>query len=463
MPLDSADEPLLLGLDVGTSRIKALVLDRQGGEVASVSATTPFSAPSDFTEMPVPALHAAVAEVLGHLADVLERVEAVAIAGLAESGAALDVRGRPLAPVIAWHDPRGAEVVDRLHERFGDQLDLAIGQRLRTVSSVAKLGWLIDHGIGGIDAWLGVPELLVHRFSGEYATDHSLAARTGCYDVGESRWMDEVASAAGFASSVLPRVEPAGTLLGRVSAEGSAWSGIRSGVPVALAGHDHLAGIVGCGAGSPDLVNSVGTAETVVGRSETLPDVARALDLRAAVTLQPDGRGWAVLASAARAGRVLGEAARLLGRPPEELDELAAGGTAPFDAGELLAGLQRGDDVPVPPAEPGAVWLGLLQALSQRTMGAVSRVVELLGPAPRLVVFGGGAASAPWLSAKAAAVELDLWRSTAREAPARGAALTAGAAAGWWPSPRTGPAPGLEPVKSDGRRTPAPPRPGPGG
>ena len=442
---------------MGTTHTKAVLVDDRGAEVAWAVRRTPFRRTSAGVEADVDSVLATVAQTVADLGAETRRVASVGIAGLAESGAPVDRAGVPLAPVIAWHDPRGSEAVATLEERFGAELSLAIGQELRTVSSVAKLGWLASNGVDGLRWWLGVPELCLHHLTGQRATDFSLAARTGAYDVGRRRPMPEVPAALGLPDDVFVEPSPAGTVMGTVSARGAVAAGLPPGVPVTVAGHDHLAGATGCGAVDVDLVNSVGTAETVVGRPSGLPDVRRALDRRVAVTVRPQGEGWAVLASGARAGLVLDVAARALGRPPAELDALAEGaGAVDMTAWvEAVAEAVRASTIPdepaagagdIPDGPPGAVWNGVVQALAQRTWDAARRVQEVTGPAPRLVVFGGGSRSRPWLRAKAEAGELEVVRSTAVEAVARGAAVFAGVAAGWWGSADTAPRPEVEAV-----------------
>ncbi|MFP5376456.1 MAG: FGGY family carbohydrate kinase [Acidimicrobiia bacterium] len=448
--------PRLLGIDVGTTRTKAVLVDPAGAEAASAARPTPFEAGPAGVEAPVEALLATVRAVVGDLGDGVAGVAGVGVAGLAESGAPLDDAERPLAPVIAWHDPRGAEVVAVLGERFGDGLARRIGQRLRPVSSVAKLGWQAAAGVGPVRWWLGVPELCLHRLTGARATDFSLAARTGAYDVGRRAPLAEVPAALGLPADVFPQPRPAGTAMGTTSAVGAAWLGVAAGVPVTVAGHDHLAGAVGAGAGPADLVNSVGTAETVVGASDLLPDVGSALDLGVAVSVRPDGAGWAAVASAARAGLVIAAAARALGRPPADLDALADGAAATVDATawvEALAGTARGrgggrpGPAPAPPAgAPGAVWSGVLHALAARTWEAARRAEAVCGRPARMVVVGGGSRSRPWLRAKAAQSDVAVVRSTVGEAAARGAAVHAGVAAGWWQCAAAAPAPPVEPV-----------------
>ena len=431
---------LLLGLDVGTSRTKATLVDVEGREVASAATRTPFVTEGGRAEMEVADLRNCLGNVLGKLGGARHRVAGVGLAGMAESGAPLDASRRALAPVIAWHDTRGEEAVSTLESCFPG-LAHRIGQPVRSVLTAAKLGWLVGSGVGGVDRWLGVPELVLHALTGAEVTDFSLAARTGCFDVGERTWIPEVGAALGFRVEVFPPIEPAGSDMGRVSAEGAAWSEIPEGVPVTVAGHDHLAGMAGAGIAGGQAGNSVGTAETLVAVCPSIPDAAAALDLRVAVTVHPCGREWVVLVSAARAGLVLEAAASGLGRSLPELDRLAESGRPAEVDDDLLDALASGRRASLPEASPGAVWAGVLEALAARTADAYQRLARVAGPRQRLVVFGGGSTSMAWLRAKAELVPVPLWRATVADAVPRGAALYAGVAAGWWPSTEDAPQP----------------------
>jgi xylulokinase len=404
---------VLLGLDIGTSRTKAVLLDAGGVEAGAATVATPFVTTDGRVEMPVDALLDCLRAVFVELAERRRQVVAVGVAGIAESGAPLDEAGQPLAPVIAWHDERGAEAVALLEREFGPDLALRIGQPPNTKMTVAKLGWLVANGgMQGMHRWLGVPELALRAMTGVDATEHSLAARTGCYDVVDHRWMPDVAGALGFSTEAFAPVHAAGSVMGRVSAGGAAWCGLPEGLPVTIAGHDHLAGMAGAGAGPDDVANSVGTAETVAGRTAAAPDMAAAVAARAAVSIYPGGTEWAVMVSAARAGPVVDAAAADLGRSPAELDALALAG----DAGA------------------GRAWQRVLDDLTARTVDAYPRLTGVLGTRRRVVVFGGGSVSEPWLRAKAAALPVPVVRSTVTSAVARGAAVHAGVAVGWWAS-----------------------------
>lgn len=436
---------VLLGLDIGTTHCKALLLDRSGAEVAMVSASTPFASEGGRIEMAVDHLLGGVAGLVAGLGPARDGVAGVGIAGMAECGAPLDAHGHPLAPVISWHDPRGEDVVADLAAALGDSLALRTGQRLRPVSSVAKLGWLVRHGTGPVQHWLGVPELCLWALTGVQATEHSLASRTGCYDILERRWLDEVCQAAGFSAACLPVVSPAGTPMGAVTGGAARAWGLPAGIPVTLAGHDHLSGAVGAGAGAGDLVNSVGTAETVLGQVPDAPDLAVALAQRTPVSLSPGGRAWVVLGGAARAGVILTAAAAQLGRSFADLDDLAARAGGAPDLRDILPDLQSGRPTRLPADSPGRIWLGLLRALSERTAETAARVA-VLALGERMLVIGGGSASDPWLAEKARAVPLPIAVPVVGQAAARGAAVQAGVAARWWTSALSAPAPPARPV-----------------
>ena len=222
--------------------------------------------------------------------------------------------------------------------------------------------------------------------------------------------------------------------MGRVTAEASAWSGLPAGVPVTVAGHDHLVGFVGSGAGADDLVDSVGTAETVVGRSAALPDIEAALAAGVAVGLFPGGDGWAALASAARSGPGGGRGRRRPRPDARRARRLAAAGAMVLDAPGLVDSLRRREPPALPAGDAADVWATLLDALAAETAAAVARVTGVLGPRRRLVVFGGGSVSDPLLAAKRRHVPIPVERSPVTDAVAKGAAHFAAVAAGLHPN-----------------------------
>ncbi len=407
-----------------------MLVDGDGTVRAAVSKPTPFTPRlGGGVDMEASDLEGVLRVLIGELGEARSGVAGVGVAGMAESGVPL-AEGHPLGPILAWFDGRGEETASELVAALGPGLALRIGQRVRSVSSVAKLGWLLADGMPLPQRWLGVPETVLYLLTDAEATEHSLAARTGAYDVAAGSWISEVADVLGVSPDIFPAVATAGEPMGEVSAQAAAWYGLPAGVPVTIAGHDHLAAAEGVGADDDDILNSVGTAETLLRRTSVLPDLERSLELGLAVTVRPGGRGWVVLASARRSGQVLEGLAAEHALTPAELDGLAA---------EVMAGSGS--------TAAGRAWAEALGDLAERSAGGVERVTELTGPASRLLVYGGGSRSQPWLALKARALHpLPVLRVVTSDAVARGAALAAGVAAGWWPSPAAAPPAPLEPV-----------------
>ena len=137
--------------------------------------------------------------------------------------------GRPWRPIIAWHDRRGEAVAERLTRRLRgrprsvDRPAAALRGDGGQARVAGRAGLAADAPAGW--RWLGVPELVLRALTGAEATEWSLAARTGCFDVGSTGVAARGGGGRGFDVGVFPPVMAAGEVMGRVTAQASAWSG----------------------------------------------------------------------------------------------------------------------------------------------------------------------------------------------------------------------------------------------
>jgi sugar (pentulose or hexulose) kinase len=185
MRRESAVAPLVAGIDLGSTSLKMLVTDEAGAEVGRARVPTPWRAgPGGCTEITAEALLAAVRSLLDTTARVTAApIEAIAIAGMAETGMVVDERGEAVVPGMAWFDPRGAEQAAAfpadVRAEFAGRTGLPLGAQV----SVAKLAWLRDHGVRlkGL-RWLNVPEFVAAALGGRTALERSLTSRTGLLD-----------------------------------------------------------------------------------------------------------------------------------------------------------------------------------------------------------------------------------------------------------------------------------------
>lgn len=443
----------LLGIDVGTTRVKALVIDHDGRVVGTGVAETAFETVGRNVEMSVDSLRAAI-----RAAFIATDTDPKAIAGIGfdsmgETGAPFDGSGRIVGPLIAWHDPRGEKVVHRLDKLFGQGLPARAGQATRVQSSIAKIGWFIQHGVE-VRRWLGVSELGLWMLTGVEATERSLACRTGAFDIRSRTFIPEVIEATGAPAGIFADVLPAGAAHGVTTREGAAWLGVRAGVPVTVAGHDHMVGAVGVGILDSDLLDSIGTAETLVRYVPASIDISKAVAIRADVSIDPSSDRLALMAGDLRPGRIIEAARQALGEASfEELETLSTVPAASSDGGAregqvFLEQLRSQEATRAPEGPIGVRWRGLIEAMAAY-MWHIAEDFDLLAPSPsRIVLIGGGARSDTWARAKLRLAGLPVVRSRV-EAAAYGSALFAGVAAGAWRSVSEAPRHRLEEVLAE--------------
>src|SRR5689334_17604033 len=208
-PRSDMDATLFVGLDVGTTTSKAVVLTQDGNSVASGRATTPWTVTATGAELDATALlEAATSAVAEALADCPPGpIGGLGVASLAESGVLLDRHGRPVAPVIAWHDTRDHAELTSLRDAIGaQQFSATTGLPLRQQWSLTKHRWLSDNVPSARDAVrrLNVAEWIVRGLGGDEATEQSLASRTGWLRLADRTWWADTLDWSGAHQSFMP-------------------------------------------------------------------------------------------------------------------------------------------------------------------------------------------------------------------------------------------------------------------
>jgi sugar (pentulose or hexulose) kinase len=429
---------LLLGIDVGTSACKAAVVDLAGAERAHGQAPTPWRRDATGVEVdPDALLDAALAAARAAIANGPGgRIAGIGVTSMAETGVLLDGGGRPLAPAIAWHDPRGGAEARALADEIGRRRFVrTTGLAVVELCTAPKLRWMREQRpeTRAARRWLNVAEWVVRGLGGDEATELSLASRTGLLDLAAQAPFADALAWAGFPDDLLPEPVLAGTPAGTA---GDALPGAR-GAALTIAGHDHLAAGVGVGVVAPgDVLDSCGTAEAV------LRVVAPPLDADAierVVALGPSV-GWHVadarhaILAGLWSGLAYTEVLDALGTGAEDRPELDAGAlaTAPGDAPALDLDFRSLERRPVRLPDgvaPERIWRATLDAGAGALDGQLEQIEAVAGPRRRLVVTGGWARDEAVLATKRERVG-PLEAPPVVEAGCRGAALLAGVAAG---------------------------------
>ncbi|WP_295149030.1 FGGY family carbohydrate kinase [Saccharopolyspora sp.] len=257
---------LVAGVDLGSTGIKMLVVDEDGTELVLEEIPTPWRpGPGGTADLPAERLVTALHRLVRGAADRLtgRRIEAIAIAGMGESGVLLDAAGRAAAPAFAWFDPRGAEQVRALPEPIRAEFAGRTGLPLGAQTSAAKLAHLRDGGLRPHGhRWLNLPEFAATVLGGRPSLEASLTSRTGLLDQDTGEPWDAMLAELGASRELLLPIEPAGTDLGAVA---DRFPAAVAGARITVAGHDHLVAAEAGGAIRPDQYHvSMGTAEVLL-------------------------------------------------------------------------------------------------------------------------------------------------------------------------------------------------------
>ena len=267
-----ADQPLLAGIDIGTTNIKAVIFEPTGSVVAGASVSTPIHYPQpgwayyDPTE-----LWQAAATVLRQATDQIAdtgRIVSVAVASAGEAAVPLDAQGRPTYDAIAWFDQRTQPQTEWLAHAIGqDRLFEISGLSLQPIFGLCKLLWIKENqpeAFARTVRWLNLADYIAYKLCGVPATDYSLASRTLVLDLQKLQWHEPLIREVGLRPDLFAPLCPSGAVLGHITPAAAQETGLPTTVQVAAGGHDHVCGALAVGVTQPGLMlNSMGTAEAI--------------------------------------------------------------------------------------------------------------------------------------------------------------------------------------------------------
>jgi xylulokinase len=262
--------PVVVAYDVGTSGVKAVVVDGSGTVLAShVEAYGLLTPRPGWVEQDVDQMAASLGvasrAVLGSPGIDPAAVAAVGVTAQMFSVVPVDRERRPLRPMLSWLDQRADAVAAELQRRAGpDEGHGVFGAVLTGKDIVPKIAWLQANEPDGRTAtYLDCKEAIVARLTGSTAIDAcgASAFRLTGSGSGPIAWDAAACELAGVPVEQLPPIAPATSVVGGVTAEAAALTGLRAGTPVVVGAGDVPAGQIGAGAGAHgDAHLSLGTA-----------------------------------------------------------------------------------------------------------------------------------------------------------------------------------------------------------
>jgi xylulokinase len=437
---------LVLGLDLGTQSLKAVVCDAAITVLGqhAVGYATQYPHPDRAEQDPrawEAALGPAIAGALAQAGVAPAAIAAIAIAGQLDGCVAVDAHGRPLHPALIWQDRRA--VVEAA--RADAQLVFALTGQVADAGHMApKLAWL-RRACPGVARFHQPVSYLVERLTGVAAIDPALASTTMLLELATARWAPVLLDAFEVTAGELPTVRPACEVAGVLTAEGARLTGLPVGTRVAVGTGDDFAAPLGAGIVAPGpILCAIGTAE-VVGAVATTAVLDPTPEPMVETHAYPTGAffienpGW-------MSGGAVRWAVRMLGLSGDaELDALAAG-APPGAGGVTFVPALAGAMTPVWRPHARGTLHGLaaghdrahlaravLEGLAFAARDVVVRLAALGLPAREVLLLGGGAQSRVWAQIRADVLGLPHHVAARTDATPIGAAMIAAVAAGWAP------------------------------
>jgi sugar (pentulose or hexulose) kinase len=257
-------QEILIGVDIGTSRLKAVATDLNLQVLSEYAEPTPWKHEKNFSEIDMLLLAKTVIGVASKAAELAGgKVIAIGFTGFSETGVLMDAAGKPLSPGLAWHDPRG--ITEPIIKELGDfEFRARTGALLNEIVTISKTLWLNQNYPESKKAkhFLSAPEWVAYCLGAEPVNELSLVSRTGFFDVEARQPWDEAIALVGGGSDFLAKLVVAGEPIGVVNNQ--APENLRGAV-ITIAGHDHFTAAYYCGAiNEGSLFDSMGTAEALL-------------------------------------------------------------------------------------------------------------------------------------------------------------------------------------------------------
>ncbi|WP_245559161.1 FGGY-family carbohydrate kinase [Microbacterium indicum] len=237
---------VLIGVDLGTTGVKVVLVDSDQGVIASASRANTLSSPApgwaeaDPEQWRTNAL-SAIAEVVALTPG--RRIEAIATTGMVPAVVLVGSDGEPLRPAMLQNDARAGEEVARLTAALSDADPLSATGSVTTQQSVApKLAWVARHEP---HVWrrtyavLGSYDWLLTALGAIPHVEVNWAVESGLFDLDRSPFAPAVAAVAGAGDRLAP-VKPSGAVVGELRADIAAGVGLPAGIPLVVGGADHV-------------------------------------------------------------------------------------------------------------------------------------------------------------------------------------------------------------------------------
>jgi xylulokinase len=440
-----------LGIDLGTSSVKTIVLREDGIPLGITSSDYPISIPSvGYAEQDPSSWWAATVDAVRRaLADADARpadIAAIGFSGQMHGLVPLDDRGSIVRPAIIWCDQRSADQVDAAYRVLDRQ---AMGRvtlnALHPGFLLASLLWMKQCEAGNFERIAKVllpKDYLRFRMSGSIGTDVTDASSTLAFDTPERRWSPWIIDGLGLPMSLFPECSAPSDVVGGLTASAAAELGLREGIPIVAGGSDQPMQAVGNGVTTPGILSlTTGSGGQLFSVTDN-PLFNPALNTHTFCNVVPGT--WYVMAATLSAGLSLSWFQDKIAKE-RDIDLMAADANAvpPGSDGAFFLPYLAGERTPHSDPAARAMFYGLTlkhtrahmtRAIMEGVAYSYRDCLDVLGGlgirTDRILASGGGARNRQWLQIQSDVLGREIRMTNATEQAATGAALVAGVGIG---------------------------------
>lgn len=451
---------LLLGIDVGTTGTKAVVIEEHGEVIAKAFAAYPLYTPRPgWAEQNVENWWGAVLTVIQDILNTegiaAHKIKALALSGQMHGSVFLDQENSVIRPPILWCDTRTTEQCCIIDRQIGVQrLCSLVGNAAFEGFTAPKVLWLKEHepeNYEKVRTVLLPKDYINFKLTGVLATEVSDAAGTLFFDISERRWSDDLLQLLSIDRSILPEVLESTDTIGNLTAQAAKATGLTEKTLVIAGGADNACGAVGIGIIQEGLIlSSIGSSGVLLAHANSVkPDPKGRVHLFNHVLPEK----WYLMGVALSAGLSLKWFRNVFGHRRtgtktfrtnsyEILDREAALSPAGSE-GLIFLPYLNGSRTPHRDGKARGIFFGIstrhgrshfkrsiMEGVAFELRDSLEIMKELGVPIRQIRVTGGGAKSLLWRQIQADVYNAEVVITNVDEGPAFGAALVAGVGAG---------------------------------
>lgn len=255
----------LLGVDFGTTALKACLFDENGNRLASESAQYKLITKGEFIEFDADEFFKVFSDTVSKITDKF-KVDALAVDTQGETLIVLDKDGKPLMNAIIWLDNRAEKQAKDMEKTFGlEKIYNLTGQaEIPAGYPAPKIKWLKENApeiFEKADKFLLLEDYIIYRMTGKFAASRSLYSSSLLMNVHTGEYIPEILDYLGIKENQLPVLKESGEVVGEYN-----------GMTVATSALDQIAGITGAGVVKEGIMSeTTGTALAVCALTEKFP------------------------------------------------------------------------------------------------------------------------------------------------------------------------------------------------